>query len=332
MVKLMHIILSMSLMGSLCAHAQYEPQAPLTGHGAIHKTDTRIKAWASDAQTNLGWIQITDTTQGKVSSGIPQNAVGPHDYTVISLGDGGSIICTFEHPIINGDGADFVIFENGFLNTLNSSEAFLELAFVEVSSNGIDFVRFPAVSNTQIDTQIINDDYINASQIHNLAGKYIANWGTPFDLNELKDEPNLDVNNITHIRIIDVVGILDEALGTRDNNGHLINDPFPTPFITGGFDLESIGVIYNTQNPTSITPLRQYWKVYPNPVAQNLYLEHTFSQQDNVHIKITDIQGKIVFTAQGIPNTIDVSKWTKGNYLVIIQTNKHVHSGVFVKE
>src|SRR5690606_28994957 len=165
---------------------------------------------------------------------------GKADSRLISMGDGGMITFTFSHPVVNAEGADFLVFENGFLNVTDSALAFLELAFVEVSSNGTDFVRFPATSHITDSVQYDNFSFTNAEHINNLAGKYIQNWGTPFDLEELKDEPNLDVNNITHIRIIDVVGILDEDFGSKDSRGQLINDPFPTPFPSCGFDINAI--------------------------------------------------------------------------------------------
>ena len=59
--------------------------------------------------------------------------------TVVSLGDGGSITLTFAHPLSDGTGPDLAVFENAFNDT------FLELAFVEVSSDGANFVRFPAI-------------------------------------------------------------------------------------------------------------------------------------------------------------------------------------------
>ena len=54
------------------------------------------------------------------------------------LGDDGSLVLTFPAPIADGAGPDFAVFENAF------STEFLELAFVEVSSDGTNFTRFPA--------------------------------------------------------------------------------------------------------------------------------------------------------------------------------------------
>ena len=56
--------------------------------------------------------------------------------------------------IRNGAGYDFVVFENGMISQITTALGSLqgqflaELAWVEVSSNGRDFVRFPSVSLT----------------------------------------------------------------------------------------------------------------------------------------------------------------------------------------
>jgi hypothetical protein len=113
----------------------------------------------------------------------------------------GSAILTFQNPISNGTGFDFAIFENSF------NDVFLELAFVEVSSDGVNYIRFPATSNTQTTTQIGPfDNTGDATKLNNLSGKYRAQYGTPFDLQELTGNPLLNINAITHIKIIDVVG------------------------------------------------------------------------------------------------------------------------------
>jgi hypothetical protein len=72
----------------------------------------------------------------------------------------------------------------------DSALAYLELAFVEVSSDGINYFRFPATSLTPTDNQVSNTAYMNAANINNLAGKYIGGYGTPFDLDELAGTRN----------------------------------------------------------------------------------------------------------------------------------------------
>ncbi|MEM1304738.1 MAG: hypothetical protein AAGG46_07560, partial [Planctomycetota bacterium] len=90
----------------------------------------------------------------------PSNAIGPADGDTVSLGDltsaelaagrsPGVIILEFDFAIFDGPGADLAVFENAFDFTLSGFPpefVFAELAFVEVSSNGVDFARFPSIS------------------------------------------------------------------------------------------------------------------------------------------------------------------------------------------
>ena len=132
---------------------------------------------------------------------------------------------------------------------MSSTSLFAELAFVEVSSNGTDFARFPAVSCTQTATQLANSHTLDPRNLHNLAGKHPAGYGTPFDLSELiAAHPELNVSRITHVRLVDVTGDVKTGYGSRDANGNWINDPFPTNFQTGGFDLDAVGVIHHTED------------------------------------------------------------------------------------
>jgi hypothetical protein len=155
---------------------------------------------------------------------------------------------TFASPICNREGPDFAVFENGFANSGNPSLWFLELGFVEVSSDGENFFRFPAYSNVQTVTQIDGMGCIDPSQIHNLASKYGAMYGTPFDLDEVPDDPLLDKDHITHVRIVDVVGSINPEYATYDCQGNPINDPWPTPFASGGMDLDAVGVIHDLEH------------------------------------------------------------------------------------
>jgi len=180
---------------------------------------------------------------------------------VVSLGDGGSAICTFQYPIKNGIGNDFAVFENSFDDT------FLELAFVEVSSDGINFVRFPSHSLTDTTLQTNTFGTTDATKINNLAGKYRSSYGTPFDLQELSSNPILNINYITHVKIIDVVGSVNKQYAKRDSYNNMINDPWPTPFPNGGFDLDAIGVIHqNTSVGLKENNLDDNLYLYPNPI------------------------------------------------------------------
>jgi hypothetical protein len=225
---------------------------------AIPAGSPLFKAWATDmsgfhAGPRQTGLNATPVSYGSAASvtGTPDAAGAAYPVTgsdpvpdtpVLSLGDGGSVTLTFAPPVADGEGADFAVFENGFFVTPGA--VFAELAFVEVSSNGANFVRFPAVSATQTLTQAGNFSTLDPSNLHNLAGKHPAGYGTPFDLAGLADAPGLDVQRITHVRLVDVTGDVLQGRGSRDTAGNWINDPWPTNFQTGGFDLDAIGVIH----------------------------------------------------------------------------------------
>lgn len=281
------------------AFAQFPPQAPEPGNDAIPAEDSRIVGWATGCTVTPGWQNIMDTTLGKTTSGNELSVLGAPDLDVLSLGDGGSAIVTFAAPLKDESGPDFAVFENGFANPLNANEAFLELAFVAVSSDGIHYVTFPATSLTP-DTEQIDQTtfgYTDARWLNNLAGKYINNYGTPFDLAELADSPNLDIQNIRYIRLTDVVGSIDPSFARYDHEGHIINDPFPSPFPTGGFDLNAVAVLH--QQPTGIATQTQEddWQIWPIP-AQDFVAIKTKNQEE-IQYHIYSLDGRIWTSGKG---------------------------------
>ncbi len=256
MARLLFIVMLLSVFA---ARAQYAPPAEQEGSTAISADSTVFVAWANGCSLRRGWMNVADTSLGRAAFGDSLNTLGKADNAVVSLGDGGMATLFFSKSVANGNGWDFAVFENGF------TDDFLELAFVEVSSDGEHFFRFDAVSNTQVDEQVETFGILNATKIHNLAGKYRAAYGVPFDLEELKENTELDVNHIIAIRVVDVVGSINNQFSTFDSRGNKINDPWPTPFETGGFDLDAVGVIHNTS--TAVMEYQAQWSgdIYPNP-------------------------------------------------------------------
>jgi hypothetical protein len=219
----------------------------------ILKTDPSLVAWATGCSSlERGYVNIADPSKGYASYGTAANALGAAGSTVVSLGDGGSITLTFGAPIYDGEGADFAVFENGFLS---GGLVYAELAFVEVSSNGTDFYRFPSVSLTQTSTQCGGFGTTDPTKVHNLAGQFVAGQGTPFDLSDLSGVDGLDLGNIVAVRIVDVVGSIDPAYATYDSLGNIVNDPWPTAFASGGFDLDAVGVIHAVPEPGALLAL-----------------------------------------------------------------------------
>jgi len=305
----------------LCeAHAQYAPQAGLPGSTAISASSSVFVGWATQCTIYRGLMNIADPALGYASAGDSSLAVGPADDYTVSLGDSGVAVLTFAHPIYNGDGPDFAVFENGFLDPSNDSMAFLELGFVEVSSDGIKYTRFPVNSLTQNKVQLNNDSYIYANDLHNLAGSYIAMYGTPFDLSELAGTPGLDINNITHVRIVDVIGDIN-GHSSYDSAGRIVNDPWPTPFPSCGFDLDAVGVI-NETGVTSVKVLADNITVtvFPNPVTDKLIVSIKGQLPDAVSGMITSIAGSVLqqYSLQGNNNVIPMAQYPAGMYYLTL--------------
>jgi hypothetical protein len=316
-MKMLFSLLAIAIFGT--ASAQFAPQAGNTGSTAVPAAG--IIAWANNCSVQRGYLDIANPTDGTVTAGEPANATGASDGTIVSLGDSGVATLTFSGHIYNGAGPDFAVFENGFKDPSNGLMAFLELAFVEVSSDGINFTRFPATSNTPVSPQIpVAGTYMDAALINNLAGKYVSGYGTPFDLNELVGTPGLDVNHITHVRIVDVVGSVS-GLGSVDNEGHRINDPYPTNIPTGGFDLEAVGAINIMSTGIENTANTLQAAIYPNPATDEVYI--TLSSATNHTITVSSITGSILQQQQATSNTtlLNIAPYPSGIYYITISGN-----------
>lgn len=244
----------------------------ITGNNQVNPL---FVGWATDYQDYRPALGVLEQWQ------TPEQALGEVTGafdSIVSLGEltaeqiaaavmPGQITLTFDRPIQNGEGADFAVFENGF-GFADTGKLFAELAFVEVSTNGVDFLRFPSLSLTPDPLEPFGQ--LDPTQVYNLAGKHVnngiilpdnqfiqASWGTPFDLEVLTDiaQPSLiDLNSINFVRIVDIPG--NGAF--VDSEGRPIYDPWQTTIPgSGGFDLEAVGVI-NAEavpEPTSIVAL-----------------------------------------------------------------------------
>ena len=207
----------------------------------VDKADPKIQAWASSWAMPVSYgesvVELWQT---------PELAMGPasgQPTDIVSLGEGGQIEVFFDGEIYDGEGPDFVVFENSF------SPTFLEIGIVEVSSDGIHFAQFPVL---YLGTEAIDAYGDHPPEImYGFAGRYPAGVGTPFNLQDLRFDPDVenglvDLDRITSVRITDVIGD-----GSRmDNMGRPIFDPFPTTG-SAGFDLDAVGVIHlnETQEP-----------------------------------------------------------------------------------
>ena len=300
--------------------AQFAPAQDKPGTTAMHADSSAFVAWATGCVAEPGPMNITNPGAGLAGQGWPaSNVIGEPEgtYGVTCLGDGGRATVTFASPICNRPGPDFAVFENGFENAQAAGMYFLELGFVEVSSDGENFFRFPAISMVQTETQIGGMGCIDPQQIHNFASKYKAMYGTPFDLDEVPNDPLLDKNNITHVRVIDVVGNINPEYCTYDSQGHIINDPWPTPFASGGMDLDAIGVIHDLEHfpdPQNVVENDDMTiSVYPNPAHDVIYVG-TWRAASVQGIDLYNVMGHKVLSSTD--TEINVSGLEPGIYFV----------------
>ncbi len=300
--------------------AQFAPAVGFSGSTAIHGDSSVFIAWATACEVIRGPVRIDEPLGEKASFGSPLEAIGQvqgNSVNVVSLGDGGMATLTFDLPISDGEGWDFAVFENAL------NDSFLELAFVEVSSDGESFTRFPAVSLTDPAVQVATFGAVECVKIHNLAGKYRQGYATPFDLAELSGTPGLDIQKITHVRVIDVIGCVSDVYASLDAEGNIINDPWPTPFNTGGFDLDGIGVIHSSG--TGFEPCESIFKVFPNPFSDCVRIE--FFNQENYQVSVFGLDGTLVFTENATSQiVIDLNHLPSGCYVLRMVSSSQIYS------
>ncbi len=213
------------------------------------------QSWAAQViALARGPLDAANPGLGNASAGLPENALGSatgSSADTVSLGDGGHITLRMRPPLFDAIGDDFAVYENGFYSV---DGLFGELAFVEVSSNGVDFARFPA--QTLAMTPVPSFGTLDPDLYANLAGDQPAGLGAGFDLAELETHAlvlsgALALARVRYVRVVDAIG--DGS--TQDSLGAPIYDPYPTPFPTGGFDLDAVGALHAVELPVGFAAL-----------------------------------------------------------------------------
>lgn len=246
--------------GSLNAAGPYSGPTDTT-----HPTDPAI---ASSSGAFVEWADDIDESrtdfapEGSTSideSGL-FNSLGELTQDLIDAGEEpGFLTVTFPTGIRNGEGADFAVFENAQGLFGGENELFVELAYVEVSTDGESFVRFPSIYLNEEDSfsGVRAFAEYDVTNILNLAGKHASGFGTPFNLDDLLDDPlvgsgEIDLDNIQFVKLVDIPGSGDFV----DSEGNSIYDAWPTVG-TGGFDFrlsegQSVGVLNAVPEPGTL--------------------------------------------------------------------------------
>lgn len=205
---------------------------------------------------------------GNILGGPQGGGIGGGSLDVLSLGTGGDVTLGFDVTITDGPGADFTVFENGFAF---SGNVFAEVAFVEVSTDGTTFARFPARY------------YGDPGPLSNFAGLAFAAYegvvgglpcvanvqsnsvspfdpavsgGEAFDLAELVGVAEV-VSGAVDLTEIHFVRIVDTVAGTvADTAGNLIWDSGGS---AGSADIDAVAVIQHQGNQSPTAPTIDLW-------------------------------------------------------------------------
>jgi hypothetical protein len=225
-----------------------------------------IRTWASRV------VDYSPTPDAAGDNADPSKAIGPVGTTTggqtVSLGDldadqiaagvpAGSITLEFDNTFRDGPGWDFAVFENAFrFSAPDDDKVFAELAYVEVSTDGTNFVRFPSVSLTTELFEPFGPSFagLDPSDVHNLAGKHESLIGTPLDLGELSaraevTEGLVDLDRIRYVRLVDIPGDGSFLDGQPSPAGILDAWPTTSDFGSGGLDLDAVGARYAVPEP-----------------------------------------------------------------------------------
>lgn len=181
---------------------------------------------------------------------------------ILSLGIGGSVTLAFDVTITDGPGADLTVFENGFVF---GGGNYSEVAFVEVSTDGVAFARFPSryagPPGPQAPFGALPFGTFSglAGGLPGIANVFtnaidpfdpVVSGGESFDLAELTQHPlvlagTVDLANVHYVRIVDMVSGVDvDSFGVmiQDNGG------------ASGADIDAVAVIQHVGNQVPTGP------------------------------------------------------------------------------
>ena len=305
---------------SLAQQGPYAPAAEQVGSTAIKQNSYTIIDWAASCSVVRGYQDVSDSALGLAFVGDQSAGENESDGGVVSIGDGGVATLVFSQPIQNTIGPDIAVFENSF------SDDFLELAHVEISSDGVNYFRFPSVSLSNADVQVAVFGMLDPTNIYNLAGKYRATFGTPFDFQELDFIAGLNIDSISYVRVIDVVGSIDSTFATYDSEGNIINDPWPTAFPSSGFDLDAVAALGDVTGFKQFQASNTRLQVFPNPTINILNIPSRAEAYG-----IYTLSGNLIKKGTTLRQTISIQELSSGVYFIELVLGDETITQRFVK-
>jgi hypothetical protein len=203
-----------------CSSSPDEPE-PVAGEQQTSAYVSEIVRFDPGAEAGFGADKLPQVVLGPPKG----KGVTSGSLDVLSLGKGGSIELGFGGVIHDGDGPDFVVFENAFWPGGEPAAVFAELGEVSVSSDGSDWRAFPCDSSGDG-----NGNFAGCAGFTPTL-EYDAGAGLPLDPTlsggDVFDLAELGLASVRFVRVTDVsyAGVAPSA----------------------GFDLDAVGVV--TRDP-----------------------------------------------------------------------------------
>ncbi len=227
--------------------------APVAVEDASSPPERADGATAADAQTDAGKDSfVTGVVSfdpgecaGFNASALPGVVEGPPtgggsdrgSTDVVSLGVGGSIVVSFAPAaIVDGPGADFIVFENPFYVAGNADDVYAEPGEVSVSDDGVTWHVFPCTPTP--DPQSPHGTGV-APPYGQCAGWHVvwsnpANGISPVDPSlaggDAFDLADIGVTHARYVRIVDKTLEVCPEAGSPPNNA--------------GFDLDAVSIVH----------------------------------------------------------------------------------------
>jgi hypothetical protein len=126
-----------------------------------------------------------------------------------------------------------------------------------------------------------------------------------------------------------VVGSLQNAYATFDTAGRKINDPWPTGFPSSGFDLDAVGVIWNTFNSIQEVNADEL-RLYPNPASTFVRVILPMDHSGEMQCSVYSMQGEVQHCSH-VNGILDVSSFPSGLYFIRINSGETTYNGRFIK-
>ena len=104
-----------------------------------------------------------------------------------------------------------------------------------------------------------------------------------------------------------MVFCIQDAYTRYDSQHHKINDPWPTPFSTCGFDLDAVGLVHNAPIGIDDNQHIPQVSILPNPC----------SHQARFFYEIVDQMGQVVLQSSfSVSTSVDIDNLPSGIYFV----------------